>query len=254
MSPLTALTDEGTATLTGTYGMEPGPDGTGWRWLQPGATLAVRGPGRRWIAFRALANRTTRSLRLDPATGPARTIRVTPRNEAFVIGPVDIGDSTTFEIVVSGGPTQGNPGDERDLSVFLSPPIVADAPVVVIPGKGFFWPEQTAAGASFRWLGTRGLMDVHTDLPIDGDVIVSAKLVAGGGIDRSLTASAGGVSETVEVTGDSTSGEHRFGPFPLRDGRLRIRLRASPGAAPISDDTRRLAIQVADLEAQVASP
>jgi hypothetical protein len=240
------------ATITGPYAPEPGPDALGWSWLGDGGSLRVRSDSAPfWIGFRAASLRTPRRITVGGAGGSA-TVTVGTRPAVQVLGPFRKTGERTLPVTVSPTAKRAGREDPRRVSVNLSTPRLSSTPVVPVPGQGFYYTEFTADGGPFNWLRDRGAIDVRSADSAVRQVWLAFEMRT---VDfrRSVRISGPGYAGTVSTSFRSGSAGVapvvRAGPFKLVAGAARVSIRSLGGARRYGADARQMSVRIDRLAA-----
>lgn len=188
------------------------------------------GPGQRWVAFRAIAERPVTLVAGDKRVD----VDARPRLQLVPAPP------GTNELLVrwAAVPAVGT-------QVRLTTPVVTDQPVYAEPGRNFYAPE-TAGGESFVWLRDEGTIHViaATDMPFARVTFAASSLRR-----RTLTLRRRGAAphRFTLAPGNEIKVSARV---PLVDGRGELKLDVTPGPTREGADPRALGVQISDMRAR----
>jgi hypothetical protein len=245
-------------TFQSEYPVEPSFEGRRWRWMRDSGRLVVRGEGRYWLAFRAMSLSEPRMLTAraaDNSTG--FRVRVSPRPEWHVIGPVDLAGRLSLRLTPDPPARQGPGRDSRRLSVYIASPRVSTANAFALPGENFWSREGEPGATGFRWLRQDGSVEIVASNP-RAELAWLSVVAQSHRITRSLRITPEGPHQQTfkfSVAAGSRPRSFTVGPIRLRAGRAHATFSATPGpgkAAP--GDARQISIRILGLTASTVTP
>jgi hypothetical protein len=241
------------ARFVGTFPPERGPDGLQWQWMKSTASIAVRGRGKYWLAFRALSLDRPRSLLVAE---PQKTvsIRVAPTPMTEILGPFIVVGSRQLSLAARPGARRATKVDKRQVSIFLTTPLLSRDPAAALPGSGFAGSELDRRGVPFTWLSQDGHLDLVASPPTHA---VWLSFAAMSPRRRLLIVESQGfrriISRTV-IPGDGKNHAVALGPITLVGRRSTLIMRADPGPERIGSDPRSLSIRLTRFQVAARRP